>query len=122
MKNPLYFIEVDYGKKIGRSFRELDRDQTSQAQVVADIISGEVENVLCVLEVFEDEKSCRNITEDIAREVADQLHSRGDGCPEHLRDWIDQWLGVSTADYLDAPCGRSDFQEHSTLNRAQQGV
>lgn len=65
--SPLYFVEYDYGR-LGKAFCELDRDSNSRADVIREI-SGSDLPVLCVLEVIEDEGACRNITEDIMREV-----------------------------------------------------
>lgn len=66
----LYFIEVDYGR-LGRAFIECDRNKNSRRQVIENIASGDIENVVRVLEVIEDEGTCRDVTEDIAREVLD---------------------------------------------------
>ena len=101
---PLYFVECDFGR-IGRAFIECDRDRSSAAQVVADIAAGEIERPLTVLEVIEAEKSCRDVTEDIARDVHALLSRQGHGCPPRLRDFIDAHMGLSEADRLDAGAG-----------------
>ena len=69
---PLYFVEADFGRH-GRAFVETDRDSNSRKQVVTDIAQGQLENVIQVLEIVEDEGSCRDVTEDIACEVRDLL-------------------------------------------------
>ena len=101
---PLYFVECDFGR-IGRAFIECDRDKSSSAQVVADIAAGDIERPLTVLEVIEAEYSCRDVTEDIAREVYAALARQGHGCPPRLRDFIDQHVGLSEADRLNAEAG-----------------
>jgi len=68
---PLYFVECDYGKR-GQEFWPTQRNTSSRAQVVADILKGEIGGVIKVLEVFEDEGTCRDITEDVALEVLRQ--------------------------------------------------
>lgn len=100
-KAPLYFIECDYIE--GPSFVDCDRDRSSRQQVIDDIISGEVENVLTVLEVFEDEGTCRNVTEDIARDVYEEIAASREACPKHLRDFIDFWIGANAADAIEYP-------------------
>ena len=100
MTDPLYFCECSF--RTGTAFIETDRLTNSRRGVVQDIASGQIENVVRVLEVFEDEGSCRDVTEDIAREVCEAIEDQRDGCPSILRDWIDEWCGVSTADRLDA--------------------
>ena len=101
---PLYFVECDFGR-IGRTFIECDRDRSSHAQVVGDIAAGEIERPLVVLEVIEAENACRDVTEDIAREVHERLRRQGSGCPARLRDFIDRYVGLSEADRLDAGAG-----------------
>jgi len=104
---PLYFVEADFGRH-GLAFVETDRDKNSRRQVIEDIAQGQIENVIQVLEIVEDEGSCRDVTEDIAGEVRDFLSSENNGVRGALRDWIDQWCGPSTADQLNAAAGLHD--------------
>jgi hypothetical protein len=103
----LYFVEADFGRH-GRAFVETDRDKNSRRQVIADIALGQLENVIQVLEIVEDEGSCRDVTEDIACEVRDFLGKENCGVRGALRDWIDHWCGPSTADQLNAAAGLHD--------------
>ncbi len=95
MATPLYFVENDFGK-IGRSFVELDRDTNSRAAVVALIVSGEL-NPIKILEVIEDENSCRDVTEDVAWEVAAIWSSVGEPLSFAQQDFIEQTIGVVAA-------------------------
>jgi hypothetical protein len=104
---PLYFVEADFGRH-GRAFVETDRDNNSRSQVIADIAQGQLENVIQVLEIVEDEGSCRDVTEDIACDVRDLLSRENNGVRGALRDWIDHWCGPSTADQLNAAAGLHD--------------
>jgi hypothetical protein len=103
----LYFVEADFGRH-GRAFVETDRDKNSRKQVIADIAQGQIENVIQVLEIVEDEGSCRDVTEDIACDVRDLLGKDNNGVRGALRDWIDHWCGPSTADQLNAAAGLHD--------------
>jgi hypothetical protein len=69
--NTIYLIEANFGRH-GRAFIETDRDQNSRASVIELIRSGEVDPVK-VLEVNEDEGTCRDVTADILNEVAVSL-------------------------------------------------
>lgn len=73
---PLYFVECDFGKQ-GNAFVELDRDTNSRANVISNIISGEYERVIRVLEVIENEGRCSDVSEDIAREICDRMIDDG---------------------------------------------
>ena len=103
----LCFVEADFGRH-GRAFVETDRDKNSRQQVIEDIAQGQLENVIQVLEIVEDEGSCRDVTEDIACDVRDLLCKENNGVRGALRDWIDHWCGPSTADQLNAAAGLHD--------------
>ena len=96
-KSPVYFVECAYPRQGGaRSFREIDRDYSSRDQVIRDIIGGEYSNVVTVLEVREDDKTCHNITEDIAREVQAALRSDGDEPTYEVVNFLHQELGTDS--------------------------
>ena len=61
--NPLYFIETQTAK-LGRWFIECDRDKNSRAYVIELIRTGEVDPIK-VLEICEDEGTCRDVTDEI---------------------------------------------------------
>ena len=88
---PLYLVEVDYGRH-GRAFMETDRDTNSRVSLIGDILSGQYDRgeIVTILEIFEDEGTCRNVTEDIANEVLHDRDRRG------LRDC------ASATDFVDA--------------------
>lgn len=60
-----YFIEVRYG----REFDWIGRD--TMTGLVADMLSGEIENVTRILKADVDENTIRDITEDVARHIFD---------------------------------------------------
>jgi hypothetical protein len=106
--NPLILVEADYGS-IGRSFVETDRDKNSWDQVIESIATGQYLPVK-VLEIYEDEGSCRDVTEDIARDVFEFFASNHEGAPnnEQLRDWLDHWVGAGACDVLNSTAGRRE--------------
>jgi hypothetical protein len=89
---PLYFVEADFGRH-GRAFVETDRDRNSRAQVIEDIADCQIENPIKVLEIFEDEGTARDVTEDIALAVREFLHVNERPTPLGLVDWIDHHCG-----------------------------
>lgn len=94
----LYFVEIDHG-----TFVETDRLTNSRKHTVSLIAAGEWHaDVTRVLEVNEDEGACRDVTEDMAREVLERLDTNYDHVPSFLRDWIDTQLGAGAADAHDA--------------------
>ncbi|HEY0570076.1 MAG TPA: hypothetical protein VGD16_00910 [Enterovirga sp.] len=70
-------------------------DTTSRAETIADILTGQVEDVQRVIEFNPVEGTARDASEDIAREIAGLLTEpvgRRD-----LRDFLEEQLGVGTA-------------------------
>ncbi|WP_375413064.1 hypothetical protein [uncultured Bradyrhizobium sp.] len=67
MTDPLFFIEIAGLNTRGKWFLEADRDQSRTD--VLDTIRDYNSQVLTVLEVFEDENSVRNVTEDMKLEA-----------------------------------------------------
>lgn len=65
---PLYFVECDF--RSGRAFVETCRDSNSRAQVIKDILDGQHDKIVRILEIIEDEGTCRDVLEDILREIA----------------------------------------------------
>jgi hypothetical protein len=110
----LYFVKADFGR-LGKAFVETDPDRNSRLQVVADIFTGEIRSALQVLECNPVEGTCRDVTEDIARDVYAHVHDRGEQCPAHLRDFIDLTLGAGAADHLDIATG--NFNVGRTADR-----
>jgi hypothetical protein len=70
MPLPLYFVENDHGR-LGREFMALDRDDNSRADIVRQIRSGGIHPVK-ILEIDEDAGSCRDVTDELMAEAAQQ--------------------------------------------------
>lgn len=91
MTDPIFIIEMDFGK-LGREFSG-DRNMTRSA-VIETIVSG-CHKVVKVLEIHEDEHRCSDVTEDIAREIADRFHSDREPVPHDIQNFIQAQLGVT---------------------------
>ncbi len=89
---PVYIIETDHGH-LGTQLTGYREDTRSSAiEGVAGSISTPV---VRVLEIIEDENSCRDVTEDFAREIRDKVESGEiEECPWELAEWIHKQLGV----------------------------
>ena len=70
-------------------------DTTSRAETIADILTGQVEDVQRVIEFNPVEGTAHDVSEDIAREVAGLLTEPVGRCD--LRDFLEEQLGVGTA-------------------------
>jgi hypothetical protein len=65
--NALYLIETQH-ERLGRWFIETDRDNNSRSYAISLIKSGEVKPIK-VLEVCEDEGTCRDVTQELCDEA-----------------------------------------------------
>jgi len=63
----LYFIECAF--KSGNAFVEVERHRMTRKQVVEDILHGQYEDVVTVIECNPVEHVCDDITEDVMAEV-----------------------------------------------------
>ena len=88
----LYFVECDFGK-LGTAFVETDRLSNSRANVISNIVSGEYDRPLRVLEVTEDEGRCRDVSEDIAREICARLVDGDPMTAGGAWDFLEEHLG-----------------------------
>jgi hypothetical protein len=93
MHDPIYFLECDHGKA-GRDFTG-DREWTRRN--VADfVVSSEKGKVVKVLEAREDEHRLTDITEDIARDIADRFYADREPVPYELQNFLHSHLGVTS--------------------------
>jgi hypothetical protein len=104
----LYFVLADFGDD-GHAFVETDIARNSLRQVIVDIATGEIKRPVQVLECNPVENICRDATADVAHEVYARLSDSGSGCPDHLRNFIDENLNTGDADRLDMAAGLFDF-------------
>jgi hypothetical protein len=103
----LYFVLADFGEA-GHAFVETDIASNSLRQVIVDIAKGEISRPVQILECNPAERICNDVTEHVAREVYSRLSDSGDGCPDRLRDFIDDNLNAGDADRLDMAAGVFD--------------
>jgi hypothetical protein len=114
----LYFVLLDYGRS--KEFTPTDPDKNSLRQVIVDIASGQLERPIQILECNPVEGTCRDVSEDVAKEVYSRIQDGGDKCPEHLRDFFEAALHVGAADLLDISTGH--FNVERTAMRIRHAV
>lgn len=94
--SPLYLIEVGFHEPW---FHEPRRELT-RAQLVNDIIEGQFEKVVRVIEIGAPDGLSgsvghwRDITKDIASEVADQFYRDREPVSHEMANWLHRHLGV----------------------------
>jgi len=89
----LYIIERDFGK-LGTEFSG-DREHTLRG-VIDDIVTGQTDNVIRVLEIHIDENRCQDVTEDVARAVRDRIVNESLSLDWDMANWLHSTLGVNS--------------------------
>lgn len=96
---------------------ERDLARVNKTDTLTDILHAQVENVSHVFEANQLEDTFRDVSEDMARELAGLAMDRDDVIPAHLRDFIDTQLGIGSCDEIEAETtGRSNRAEHGTYH------
>jgi hypothetical protein len=89
---PLYFVLASFGNA-GTAWVERDPNDCDRETTIRDLIDGQIEDPLQVIEVDPDEGTSRDVSEDIAREIADRV--RREPIPQALINFI--WDAASPA-------------------------
>ena len=80
---------------------EINADRMTRANVLDDVVSGEYGEVDRIIEFDPEAHTCSDITEDLARDIAVQLHADGVAIPDHLRDWMHEHHGIEASKEID---------------------
>jgi hypothetical protein len=86
----LYLIETDHGK-LGTQITGYREDTKA---TVLETVADTSNKVVRVLEIIEDENSCRDVTEDFAREIRDQKAADREPISYDLKNFLHTQLGV----------------------------
>jgi hypothetical protein len=116
-----YFVMADFGDA-GHAFVETDIARNSLRQVIVDIATAQIKRPIQILECNPVEHVCNDITPDVAKEVFSRLSDSQAGCPDHLRDFIDDNLNAGDAARLDAAAGLFDFDGADADHRRKRLV
>ena len=72
-----YIVLDDFGPNLGRAYVDTDEAQVDQKTVIENMIAGQYSNPFRVVAFNTDEGWSRDVSEDIARAVADKLEAEG---------------------------------------------
>lgn len=117
-----YFITSQYSG--GDYFIERGMADMSLRETVDDIASGQIMDVVRVYRANLADGTFRDASEDVARDILNIICVKYDSPDEietSLVDFLEHHLGAGILD-REMTGSRSDYAEHNTLNRAQQGV
>jgi hypothetical protein len=84
----VYLVLDDFGR-LGRSWRETDEQSTDRAAVIQDLMEGQYNNPVCVVAFNTAEGWSRDVTADIARQIAQEYSDRDEDIPATLKDFVE---------------------------------
>lgn len=97
----IYFVKCDFGK-IGHAWIERNVNETNRSTLINDLIGGQIEAPLQILEVDPADETCRDVTEDVAKALADWSSSTSEPLSRSLVAFIHDNAGSAWARGLQA--------------------
>src|SRR6476469_9080956 len=88
----IYIVLDDLGK-LGRAYREVDKEQADKATVIRDIIDGQYNNPVRVVAFNTAEGWSRDVSEDIAREMLDLAHRKAERLSKPAQAFVEWATG-----------------------------
>ena len=88
-----FFVLVDYGPKLGRSWIERDDARCDWTSTIEDIATGQIENMIEVRRA----EDWADVTEEVARAVADRWAHDGEPLSYERYSFVEQMLGTRAA-------------------------
>lgn len=96
-QSALYFVKCDFGPRIGHSWIERHVNETGRSTLINDLIGGQIENPVRILEVDPAEGTSRDVTEDVAKALADWSNSTSEPLSRSLISFIHDNAGAAWA-------------------------
>jgi hypothetical protein len=93
----VYLVLDDFGERLGRAYAETDEAKADENTIIENFIGGEYSCPVRVVAFNTAEGWSRDVTEDIARAVADRARSQWSTLTTPTQEFLERVLG------LDAP-------------------
>lgn len=88
----VYLVVDDFAHR-GRAWREADTEQTDRETVIADLLSGQYNDPICVVGLNTAERWSEDVSEDVAREIRRRCDQQQRDVPFFLQDFCDRHEG-----------------------------
>jgi hypothetical protein len=89
----IYLVLVDYGGHLGRAWPETDEERTDRETVIRDLFEGQYSDPVRVVAFNTAEGWSRDVSEEIADELAQRLASAWHDVPPALDGLLDRYSG-----------------------------
>jgi hypothetical protein len=88
-----YYIVVNHYSRFGTAFAETDLDRANYETTIADLMTGQHSDPLCVIMFNPETNRSEDISHAVAREILRRLGLEGRNVPSVLEDFIDRHVG-----------------------------
>jgi hypothetical protein len=85
----VYLVLDDFGK-LGRSWREIDEEQTDRETIITDLMRGEFNSPVRIVAFNTAEGWSRDVSEDIAEEILQRFNAQAEYHSAHLEEFLDR--------------------------------
>ncbi len=92
----VYLVLDDFGH-LGRSWRETDEESSDRVALIQDLLEGQYNNPVRVVAFNAAEGWSRDVSADIAHELAQIAASEDKGPPASIQDFLDRYIALSDA-------------------------
>ena len=92
----VYLVLDDFGR-LGRAWRETDAEQTDRETIITDLVDGQYSKPVRVVAFNTAEGWSRDVSEDIADEIARRCSMNGFDVPPFLEVFVDRHCGIGPA-------------------------
>jgi hypothetical protein len=84
----IYLVLEDFGK-IGRAYREADEERADRESLIRDLIGGQYDHPVRVVAFNTAQGWSRDMSAEIAREIADRASRKGDELTGPVREFVE---------------------------------
>jgi hypothetical protein len=86
----VYLVLDDFGGRFGRAWRETDEESTDRQRVITDLLDGQYSNPARVVAFNTVEGWSRDVSEELADEIAQRCAADGFFIPPFLEGFVDR--------------------------------
>jgi hypothetical protein len=86
----IYLVLDDFGARLGRAWRETDEERTDRKTVITDLIEGQYSDPARVVVFNTAEGWSRDVSEELAEEIAQRCAMDGFDIPPSLESFVDR--------------------------------
>jgi hypothetical protein len=86
----VYLVLDDFGGRLGRAWRETDEQSIDRQTVIKDLVDGQYSNPARVVAINTAEGWSRDVSEEMADEIAGRCSMDGFDVPPRLEDFVDR--------------------------------